>query len=1569
MNISNGTNSTLLVGSPYADKIVNKGEKVTVKAEFGNDNVENYGANSKIYLSYGDDYVRNNSAKVLIDGGAGNDKFLNYGKESSIITGTGYDEVENYGDYSAINTNIGDNYVYNEGAGVKINGGKGNDSVNNGGDKTIIKSGGGNDSINSHAEYVSIDGGAGDNIINNNGNYASIKSDKGNDSILNHGDKVTIQSGAGTDIIYNYGEYVLVNMSSGNNYFYDYQDRTTLNGGTSNDLVFSNGHSGLYKTGGGDDSIIATGNFFTIDGGAGNDNISVTSDYTSLTGGAGNDIITVVGDRNYINGGAGTNIISSNGNKVTIEGSGGNDIIVVNGDNLNVLLSNGNNDLFFRNESKNSTIITGAGNDYIDIGDGTGFFIEVGTGGSDKIGGFNANDTIKMASAVKNSYIDGNNFIIEFDKGTLKIDDFGYSSIQAISADGKMVTLNAQPEGLTINNNDAAISVTGSDGADTISNSGKNVTISGGKGNDSITNSGANFQLNVGLGRSIITNSGANAVIDGGEGGFTLTNSGKGATINCGADTNRITNTADSVLINCADAYDSIVTSGKNVTIKTGEGTNYIEISKENTGTLIEYSEGDDNILMVIGMGSKDTLDLNGANYLKINNGSFWEVIVGDKRLNFLNSAEDFKINGVLDDSESYTIKENLSLTIYNVAYTAVDGDAVINLDSDGKVTGLASGKVTLNVNGSINVGVDIDATKGAQNFTAETDDSSLVITKNFPIKFSRGEFDYTGETVKAAEYSTFSTSIEGAEYNIERSIYGAAQSTYKITDTEIVIESENVTLTDILNDGDNSQSIIYEFDGKVKNNLSDNSITLTKNTTGVFHFNDYDLKVTALDSAGNKLISNMDGINFTPDSGKTNVLFNYYNQREFIGGDLKCTAGKITFGYDNKINFADDTSFEFKKDGYTLTASTVNDSKVTIQLIDNEMTFKPVETEGALNVTLKKGSRTILDNTFSIAGGSVALSPTDKSNVKKFSLTQDTEIKITKDNQIITATAQADIAAYIRRDAAGILYFQIDGENAAFDLKVAESDGTENFNGEIVLGGCVAYNDKTNEIIFVSDPSNNNGNETFIQIKDGKRTIYAQTEEQNFSANVNLSDSKITATFSNKNNNSLLFKITKDEGEEEIFNNVIAVNGSFVIDLLKMDFSLNKGTIITTSNGLSIKNSTVTASTLFSGSALNLSNYENTATNADASKLSTSIEIIGSSVANSIKSGKGADSVNGAEGNDTIYGGAGADTIFGGADNDKLFGDAGNDSLNGGAGNDTLTGGKGNDVFIYESGDDLITDYKAGEDTIRLNPSAITSSTVKGSNVILTTDSGTLTLKATKDKTITFIDEEGNATDKIFFSDTSYAPLETGLTYDAKKTAITASSKFGGYMIDLNECLSTTTKVNASAVKKALLISGNDLNNSIKGGKGADIITGGAGNDTLTGGAGADTFVYGGGNDVITDYKSGEDTIMINEEISEVGYSGKNVIFTIGDGSLTVKNAKGKKISVMNADNQTQVYSRTLDILYDNNFMTDEINISDVAEITENNYSVGKIEDSTDNEKFYGADIVVSANSSDKLI
>ena len=95
------------------------------------------------------------------------------------------------------------------------------------------------------------------------------------------------------------------------------------------------------------------------------------------------------------------------------------------------------------------------------------------------------------------------------------------------------------------------------------------------------------------------------------------------------------------------------------------------------------------------------------------------------------------------------------------------------------------------------------------------------------------------------------------------------------------------------------------------------------------------------------------------------------------------------------------------------------------------------------------------------------------------------------------------------------------------------------------------------------------------------------------------------------------------------------------------------------------------------------------------------------------LNGGRDRDSIAGGEGNDALSGGLGSDNLQGNVGDDVLIGDRGNDKLNGGANDDILSGGEDADVFIFtgrNSGQDVITDYEDGIDTIQFDTPFVNS-------------------------------------------------------------------------------------------------------------------------------------------------------------------------------------------------------------------------------------------------------------------
>jgi len=130
-----------------------------------------------------------------------------------------------------------------------------------------------------------------------------------------------------------------------------------------------------------------------------------------------------------------------------------------------------------------------------------------------------------------------------------------------------------------------------------------------------------------------------------------------------------------------------------------------------------------------------------------------------------------------------------------------------------------------------------------------------------------------------------------------------------------------------------------------------------------------------------------------------------------------------------------------------------------------------------------------------------------------------------------------------------------------------------------------------------------------------------------------------------------------------------------------------------------------------------------------ETSTLATEIDTVVSSVSRSLGANLerlaliGTAAVNGAGNalNNTLSGNSAANILNGGSGNDILNGGAGNDVLYGGLGNDSLTGGVGVDFFVFDSvlnaaiNKDVITDFLAVNDTIRLDQTVFTKLTTLG--------------------------------------------------------------------------------------------------------------------------------------------------------------------------------------------------------------------------------------------------------------
>ena len=111
-----------------------------------------------------------------------------------------------------------------------------------------------------------------------------------------------------------------------------------------------------------------------------------------------------------------------------------------------------------------------------------------------------------------------------------------------------------------------------------------------------------------------------------------------------------------------------------------------------------------------------------------------------------------------------------------------------------------------------------------------------------------------------------------------------------------------------------------------------------------------------------------------------------------FFDGELECTSGSITLGYDKAVTFAKDTSFNFTTPNNTVLTVTTTDAATTnIALTDNGITFTPGSGDGGLNIALSKKGSQVFEGTLNITDGTITFD-TDE---KKFSFTDGTKIAL----------------------------------------------------------------------------------------------------------------------------------------------------------------------------------------------------------------------------------------------------------------------------------------------------------------------------------------------------------------------------------------------------------------------------------------------------------------------------------------------------------------------------------------------------------------------------------------------
>ena len=486
---------------------------------------------------------------------------------------------------------------------------------------------------------------------------------------------------------------------------------------------------------------------------------------------------------------------------------------------------------------------------------------------------------------------------------------------------------------------------------------------------------------------------------------------------------------------------------------------------------------------------------------------------------------------------KNITLSANGTFTADGIIYTAQESGAVLTLDNN-KVSGISSGKVIATLENNSAVQVTFDASDGSIDFTATGDGEVITVKTLFPIEFISGEFTYKGNTISipAGSYLAIVDAKEG--YILRNENHFVYDSSYIFSGATMTSDSQQVNSHLVLSDGNNTRELDLVQLGKVINNFTERGFTLVKGSSEVMNIVDYTLTATAVDKdAGLNISLGADGVTLVPNSGDgaLNVVLTR-GDTEIISGDLQCTSGEITFGFDHAVTFAKDTSFTFDRNGYTLTVNTTAKATTAVELTgDGKIKFTPGENDGGLNLSLKQGNTTLFDGELNVTNGTI----TFDANLQKFSFTEGTNVSISLEDgarQYDFKVVNADASFKVEADGKGNFTLTPDTGDGSLDVTIKQGDKTVFYNNISVTGGSITIGNMGQTIGLTAGAT--------ATITLGNYTFDVKaTDDASFGLGV-LSDGTIAIT---PQDNDGALDLTIKRGTEEIFSNTISVSGGTI--------------------------------------------------------------------------------------------------------------------------------------------------------------------------------------------------------------------------------------------------------------------------------------------------------------------------------------------------------------------------------------------------------------------------------------
>ncbi len=527
------------------------------------------------------------------------------------------------------------------------------DTSNTGSDTTITTLGGA-DTLISGSGADSIDSGEGaDSIDAGNGNNR-VDAGEGRNSIATGSGADTITAGSGNDTIKAGNGKNRVEAGDGNNSIATGNDADTIIAGVGNDTITAGDGNDVVQAGAGNDTITAGAGVETLEGGAGNDvfefNYDTDVDKQGLTsadvvsGGEGSDTVKILAAS-----AANVTLVDDIYNQwSSVETLDISSAIDTGSDTDSQAGSATLNAIAFR--AALETVITGAGNDYVAIGEGfkAGLTIEL-RGGTDTVdagsapadsivtvfvsdstntnlteadnltGGKGKNDTLKIQANDGTAVTNATNFeAIQIVDGKDKDrDGNGDATLNLTVTDqvvksGQIFTVNAT----ALVDRDAAFTFNGAgetDGLFSLISGAGSDDLQTGTGADTITGGDGNNTIKGNDGADSITSGQGNDILDGGEGNDTLESGAGQDTLDGGTGQDTLTAGSGNDSLSGGDGADELKGEAGNDTLFGGLGKDTLSGGEGADQFLYSLADlGVDNVDTILDFGSSDIIVLSG---------------------------------------------------------------------------------------------------------------------------------------------------------------------------------------------------------------------------------------------------------------------------------------------------------------------------------------------------------------------------------------------------------------------------------------------------------------------------------------------------------------------------------------------------------------------------------------------------------------------------------------------------------------------------------------------------------------------------------------------------------------------------------------------------------------------------------------------------------------------------------------------------------------------------------------------------------------------------------------------